>query len=233
MDWIFDNLQIIIAIAGAIAYWLNARNKDKAGEPADYDGDGEPDVNTGAGRKMRDPASTFDEDYETRRIQDEIRRKIAERSGGGGEPPMTPPLVPPPLAPAQHGRGEPSQWDEAQEHRRAQAAEAQERAQARRREQAEAQRAEADEESALMLERQRTLATQLAALQARKAEAAREANAVWTKPAELGGAGSRAAVSGAAGPLDDVSLLSELRNARSLRRAIVLREVLGTPVGMR
>ena len=43
MDWILDNLQIVLAIAGAIAYWLNARNKEKAGEEADYDGDGIPD----------------------------------------------------------------------------------------------------------------------------------------------------------------------------------------------
>jgi hypothetical protein len=232
MDWILDNLQIILAVAGAIAYWLNARKKEKAGEPADYDGDGKPDVNTGTGRPMREPANTFDEDYETRRIQEEIRRKIAERNGGTGQPASPPPLAPPPLAPTRRA-GPAQHWDETQERRRAQAAEALERAQARRRAQAEARRAEAEEESALALERQRTLAAQLAALQARKIEATREANAAWTKPAELGGAVSPAAVAGAAGRREDASLLSELRNARSLRRAIVLREVLGTPVGLR
>ena len=76
-----------------------------------------------------------------------------------------------------------------------------------------------------MLERQRGLADQFAALQARRAEATREAKAVWTPTPES------AAVANARG--SDVSLLRELRNARSLRKAIVLREVLGTPVGLR
>jgi len=212
MDWILDNLQIIIAVAGAIAYWLNARSKEKTGEPADYDGDGKPDVNTQPQGSMREPAETFDEDYSTRRIQEEIRRKIAERNGGGEQ-------MPPMLPSAPHA--EPSNWDQEHERRRGQLAEAQ-------RAEAQARRAEDEEEAATALERQNALASQLAALQARKAEAGREANAVWMKQpdptsASAVGAGSR----------DGVGLLGELRNARSLRRAIVLREVLGAPVGLR
>lgn len=204
MDWILDNLQIIIAVAGAIAYWLNARKKEQAGEPADYDGDGKPDVNLPqAGRSMREHGDTMEEDENTRRIQEEIRRKIAERQGGGGYQP--PPYVPSPadvLTPAE--------------------IEARERRQA-----AEARREEAEREAAEVLERQQALANQIAALQARRAEEAREAKAVWASEAQPARA---AAIKGVR---DDVGLLGELRNARSLRKAIVLREVLGTPVGMR
>jgi hypothetical protein len=32
---------------------------------------------------------------------------------------------------------------------------------------------------------------------------------------------------------DDIGLFAELRNARSLKKAIVLREVLGAPVGLK
>lgn len=217
MDWILDHLQIIIAVAGAIAYWLNARNKEKTGEPADYDGDGSPDVNRPpAGGAMREAADTFDPEDNTRRIQEEIRRKIAERSGGTGQP------TPPPLEPVP--RAEPSGWDQAQARRRQEAVEA-------RRVQAEAHREEAARESAAVLERQQALAAQLAALQARRAEAGREAKAVWMTAPES--AAAAAATSARVGSRADVGLLGELRNASSLRKAIVLREVLGTPVGLR
>ena len=29
MDWIFDNLQILIAAGAGVAYWLNQRNEAK------------------------------------------------------------------------------------------------------------------------------------------------------------------------------------------------------------
>lgn len=198
MEWILDHLQIVIAIAGAIAYWLNARNKDKAGEPADYDGDGRPDNVPGGGREMRKQEQSLEQDENTRRIQQEIRRKIAERQGAG---PTPPPLAPvPPPVPARRG---PELAPYA----------------------AEARREEAEREAAVVLARQRGLAEQLEALQARKAEAGREAKSVWMQQAQ---------------PLDsakpatgDLGLPGDVRNARSLRKAIVLREVLGTPVGLR
>ncbi len=195
MDWILDHLQIIIAIAAAIAYWLNARRSDKAGEPADYDGDGKPDNVPGGGRAMRDHQQSLENAENTRRIQEEIRRRIAERQGGGR-------VTPPPLAPAlRRHEPEPGRYAAA-----------------------EARREEAQREEAAMLERQRGLAEQLAALQARKAETAREAKSVWTQqPEAVATTDSH----------EGVGLLRELRSARSLRKAIVLREVLGTPVGLR
>jgi len=220
MDWIKDHLQIIIGVAGVIAYWLNARSKDKAGEPSDYDGDGEPDNTPGGSRSLRDHDQAQENADNARRIQEEIRRKRIEReaaeSGGAGyssrpsspSPPVLP-RVPaqPPAVPVRRREVELAPYAR------------------------DARREETEREAAVMLERQRGLADQLAALQARKAEAAREAKSVWTQQPE-----AVAAVAGSGGARrgrDDVGLLAELRDARSLKKAIVLREVLGTPVGLR
>lgn len=90
MDWIFDHLQLVIVISGAIAYWLNQRRREKEGQDADYDGDGIPDV-----RVPRIPqADALEEEERTRRIQEEIRRKIMERRGGAAP---VPPAVPVPV----------------------------------------------------------------------------------------------------------------------------------------
>ena len=43
MNWVLDHLQIIIVVAGAIAYWINQRAREKAGQEADYDEDGIPE----------------------------------------------------------------------------------------------------------------------------------------------------------------------------------------------
>lgn len=214
MDWIFDNIQIVLAIAGAIAYWLNARRKDAAGEEADYDGDGKPDNVPGGGRAMRDHEQAMEHAENTRRIQEEIRRKIAERqSGEAPHAPMPPPLSPPPMPPAApvFRREEPERgWLDRE---------------------VEERRAAAERESAAVLERQRGLAAQLAALQSRKDETVRAASSVWEAQPSIS-AMSTASVGGGR-VRDDVGLLSELRNTRSLRRAIILREVLGTPAGLR
>lgn len=201
MDWILDHLQIIIAVAGAIAYWLNARSKDKAGEPADYDGDGTPD-NTS--RSLRGGEQSPEEQENNRRAQELIRRLRAEREGRPAAEP--PPLVRPvssyeqPVPPA-------PQRD-------------------LYRERMEARRAELERESSASLERQRALAEQLSALKARKAESEREAKSAFAEPAAASGSTTARAAGGA-------GLLAELRNARSLRKAIITREVLGTPVGLR
>ena len=226
MDWIKDNLQLILAIAGAIAYWLNARKKDQAGEPADYDGDGEPDNRPQSGRSLHEQDDTSLHDENTRRIQEEIRRKIAERQGGGGLRPIAeaeslPPSLPVPQggAPAPGARQQPA----------AQPA-------VRRREVAapyamdDTQRATVEREAAAVLERQRALAEQLTMLNQRRAETGRTARAM-RENVELATAAASAA--GRARMPDDASLLSDLRNARSLRKAIVMREVLGTPVALR
>lgn len=90
MDWIFENLQLIIVVAGSIAYWLNQRKREKEGQDADYDGDGVPEV------KGAPQTEAFEEAERTRKIQEEIRRKILERRGGAAPAPVPVPTVPAP-----------------------------------------------------------------------------------------------------------------------------------------
>lgn len=214
MDWILEHLQIVIAVAGAIAYWLNARRKDKAGEPADYDGDGKPDNHPRSGGLLREEEDAMRQDENTRRIQEEIRRKIAERQAQTGEnrpaPAPTYQPVPPPLSVPVPPLPSPA-WR---------------REQAEARNARDARREESERETAVVLERQRALAAQLAALKERHAEEGREAKAVWAAEPAM-------AVAMATSAREDMGLLRELHSARSLRKAIVLREVLGTPLGLR
>ena len=93
----------------------------------------------------------------------------------------------------------------------------------------ETRRAAEEREAAAVLASQRELAEQLAVLKQRRAETGRTARALR----EGQEAALATAAAGQARTGDDTSLLSDLRNARSLRKAIVLREVLGTPVGLR
>ena len=222
MDWILSHLQLILAIAGAIAYWLNARNKEKSGEPADYDGDGLPDNRPQSGRSLREQDPTLLHDENTRRIQEEIRRKIAERQSGGAARPSVPATLAPSAPVVREGTAEPTPTTPIPV--------------ARRRElepspyaMDESRRATVEREAAAVLENQRALAEQLAALKLRRAETGRTARSLREGIDELTAAGNAELREAS----EEVSLLSELRNARSLRKAIVLREVLGTPVGLR
>ena len=73
MRWVFENIQILFVIAGAIAVWLvKARRLQELRKEAKAELGREPTADEIAER--------------TRRIQEEIRRKIVERQGG---PPAT------------------------------------------------------------------------------------------------------------------------------------------------
>lgn len=234
MDWIRDNLQLIIVVAGSIAVWLNNRQREKQGMPADYDEDGVPD---GARPPARPEARELapvsrdgtdpEQDERVRRIQEEIRRKIAERRGQGAPPPMPPPEprslgdllgepfrpvfqeTPPPL-PKPVARAEPAPASVEVD-------------------------AYADEAA---LERQRSLAEQMRQLEERRRENVQAAAASSRGvSAAAGSASARGAVpvapGGGAGVGGGGSLAGELRDPRALRRAMVWREVLGAPVGLR
>lgn len=178
MRWILDNLQVVIAVAAALAYWLNQRKQAAAEE--EQPGAGQADD------PFREQAADPVEAERTRRIQDEIRRKIAERAGGA--PVNLPPVMPPPLF-----QPEPPPARTAA----LAAASAQEAA----------------------LQRQRDLDEQLRAVQAsRRATQRREV---------IAQASSRAPSAAR------TALLGDLKGADNLRRAMVLREVLGPPVGLR
>ncbi len=216
MKWIFENLQLILVIAGAIAYWLNQRAREKAGEDADYDGDGVPE-NRPARRELS-PANRDgtdpDEEERARRIREEIRRKIAERRGQAAPAPEAPPPlprfdpfrpvfqedaapVPPPLRP--------SEPDAVRE-------------------------VVAAQEDVSALERQRRLAEQLEQLEAQRREARRQA-ARMQEERERGV--SPAPAARALGGLGTRGVAAELRDPLALRRAFVLREVLSAPVALR
>jgi hypothetical protein len=144
--------------------------------------------------------SDFDEIERTRRIQEEIRRKIAERRGQLA--PQPEPLTPSP------------RWTETVEERSPYKVEPPPMV----------KNVTIDP----VLERQRELAEQLAALKLKTAQHVEGNRVSWaiSKPAETE---AQATVARA----EDVHGLRELRNARSLRKAMILREVLGPPVALR
>lgn len=227
MDWILDNLQLILVVAGSIAVWLNNRQREKQGLPADYDEDGVPDNAQPTARpEVRELAPVSrdgtdpEQDERVRRIQEEIRRKIAERRGQGAPPPVPPPEprnlgdllgdpfrpvfqeTPPPL-PKPVARAEPVPAPVEVD-------------------------AYADEAA---LERQQALAEQMRQLEERRREAVRAAAHARGAGAAAGSSAARAAESVA--PAVGGGLVGEFRDPRALRRAIVWREVLGEPVGLR
>lgn len=69
MDWVSEHLQLIIAIAGVVAWWLNQRKKPQA------DGAAEPPHQE---KTFEDPELA----ERTRRIREEIQRKIEQRARG-------------------------------------------------------------------------------------------------------------------------------------------------------
>lgn len=234
MDWIWDNLQLIIVVAGAIAVWLNKSRLEKNGEPADFDDDGIPDNRTPpraetreltpASRDGSDPA----QDERRRQIQEEIRRKIAERRGQGAPPQMPAPPVLPPFNPARPVFRE----QPAEPARPARSLEAPPPLPVPAAREVSAY----DDEAAL--ERQRRMTEQLAELEAARRQARRDAQTL----AETGeppqsvsvgsvGSGSRDKVVTASSGVR--GLAADLRDPKALRRAMVLREVLDAPVALR
>jgi hypothetical protein len=193
MNWILDHLNLVIVIAGALAAMLNKRRKGAGG--------GEDDGS--------DPASTVvGEDDQTRRIQEEIRRKIAERRGQAApEPaPTMPPVITP--RPAVAREYAPSLRDRLEA--KLEQARVREEAAARTRSlamQEQTRKFESDEAAVLKIEN---------AAHQRQVLALREAESLAVTTA----AGVRAV------------WLTQLREPQQIRQAIVLREILGPPVGL-
>lgn len=215
MSWILEHLQIIVFVAGAIAYWLNQRAREKAGEQADYDGDGIPEATTRPLVPSSRDGSDPEQDERVRRIQEEIRRKIAERQG----------RAPAPAAPAPG----PTEFDPLRELLRPVLGEPQPEApppvpvvEIR----------EAYDPDQAALERQRKLAEQLEELETRRAEARRTAESTRKNSAYDLPSTPKASAPGSVSA-DSGTVRDSLRSARSLRRAIVLREILDRPVALR
>jgi hypothetical protein len=223
MSWVLEHLQLIIVIAGAVAYWLNQRAREKAGEQPDYDGDGIPEP-TRTQRRELTPTSRDGTDPEAderlRRIQDDIRRKIAERRGQASPPPLPVPDLPPVVrAPVFEETAPPIR-------RRSEAEVAVER---------DSDAAYRDEAA---LERQRQIAAQLLQLEADRREAQQRVAALASVRAAGAGAGTDIGGgtqrgSSATSAASSRRLASELRDPRAVRRALALREILGAPVALR
>ncbi|MBC8008749.1 MAG: hypothetical protein H7067_01470 [Burkholderiales bacterium] len=247
MDWIWDNLQLIIVVAGSIAVWLNQKRREKNGEPADYDEDGIPDNRTPPRAEMREltPASRDGSDpaQEERRrlIQEEIRRKIAERRGQPAPPlPSQAPSMPhtprPSIPTFEPGR--PVFREEPFEPMRP-ANPFETPPPAPPPPMPVPAREVSAYDDAAALERQRRLTEQLAELETARRQVRRDAQAL----AETG-AQPRTAIEAeayAARRNGDAAtaapslrgLAADLRDPRALRRAMVLREVLDAPVALR
>lgn len=223
MNWVLDHLQLIIVIAGAIAYWINQRVREKSGQNADYDEDGIPENRPGQRAETRELAprnregTDIDQEERARRIREEIQRKIAERRGQAQSPAPTPAAPPPPLP-----RFDPFRPVFQEETRPVPPP--------MRAPEPVTPRVQVETyDDSAALERQRQLAEQMEQLEERRREARRSAQrafdsteqqAMTTQTAKAAGVGAR-------------ELSAELRDPRSLRRAFVLREVLDAPVALR
>ncbi len=223
MDWILDHVQFIAIVAGVVAYWINQRRREREGQDADYDGDGIPD-NRKRRRPLVDPRNPNPEVAEhERRVREDMLRKIAERRGGGRSSPTAPPALPSkPTVP--HRRVPPGPVEAPRPASGNPLEEILRRAVDAARRQEESVRAEALAAENAERERQRRHHEQhLRALEEqRRAELARaEAIARTATP-----------IRRAVPEVDRGALLQDLRGFRNLRRAMVLREVLGPPVGL-
>lgn len=206
MNWVLEHLQILIGAAAAIAYLLNrgrgsAEEKQQPSSRTSHDGS--------------------DEQAErTRRVQEEIRRKIAERRGqvaGSSEHPsrreLSPPVMPPPKLPPIDPFGGPM------------------RRVVRKIEEAAARLEERVEDPeaiarAAEIARQAKLAERLRELeQARVAEERRAAKILLATKA-------REVVTRRSTSLAE-DLRNRLRHPDEFRRAVILREVLGPPLALR
>lgn len=187
MDWIFDHMQLVIAVAAAFAYWMNARKQKQADED-------EP-----AEAPLRDESGEAAAEAErARRIREEIRRKIMDRADGRA--PSAPESSPPPPPVIRRVEVEPATLKPEPVRQPA-----------------------VDTE---MLERQRRLQEQWQEAVRAKQSALNTGGAVGPKRIAPASATATAALSGR-------GLRGDLRDRASVRRAVVLREVLGPPVGLR
>jgi hypothetical protein len=214
MNWIFDNLGLIVFIFIAIsvvrkvkAFWQRVESDAERRAARSR-----PEV------RGQDP----DEARRVREIQDEIRRKIAERRGGATPPPVMaptpfeedPPMLPPTRTPPVDPYDSPMKRAMEQLERRLQPTPPPAYQESRSANAAQVARQEELAEQMRVLEESRMLAERRAA----------QARAALTREYDS----ERGVLTASRG-----SLLAELHDPRSLRRAFVLREVLGPPPSLR
>ncbi|MBL9185960.1 MAG: hypothetical protein JNK23_00640 [Opitutaceae bacterium] len=203
LEWVMGNLPIVIFAFVVIAQVLRAAKRAK--EQAEDTPQARPDA--------------LEEHRRTREVQEQVRRRIAERRGGGAA--ATPPPVPVerPVA-----RPETTQMPDVFDGPLGRMLQ---ELQKRTEPPAPPVMAEVRGSHAGELERQERLAEELRALEESRAMAKRRAAAIVANQAAVAQTSS--------GQLHAARdrLLADLRSPGSLRRAVVLREVLGAPVALR
>lgn len=214
MEWVLEHLQFVIALVVIVVWVLNNLRRQSAGQ----DEPDRPDA-----RDVRAPAQTdVDELERTRRIQEEIRRRILARQRG--EPVLAPP-PPLPVEPAEPPELEEPEWLE--EGPRPPPAKPPPLL-AGRVEQAAATTVRGmDAAAAAILEQQRLLQEQIDALRAARAVGSA---AVPRLPAVYGHIEN--SKSEAAAVEVRRAVREDLAGRDGLRRAILLREILGQPPGL-
>ena len=188
MDWILKHFQLVVILGSAIAWWLNQRRQADQEVPPAKDA------------TFEDP----DLAARTRRIREEIQRKIEQRARGYVQPPPAavrpespaPPAIPVARSPAPVAEPPPLS-------------------------RAAASHLEA-QHTAEILEQQATLATRLQQAQEMKAAAL-----LRLQYENQISSGDQAATV-ARGALAD-----DLRSPDALRRAFILREIIGRPLALR
>lgn len=206
MKWIFENFQIVVAIIATLVYFLT-----RAGRSGD-----EPE------RRSAVPPSDAEREQaeRTRRVQEEIRRKIAERRGASEDVIVVENEPAPPVLESPSGE---RPMDPLGGPLRRVVREFEQAAERWREPEPDAAQARAAE-----LQRQARLAEELRAMHEQRAAEAR-------RTAE------RAAAAVAASMRRPVSLtgggrptwVGRLHDPGEVRRAVVLREILGPPVALR
>jgi hypothetical protein len=212
MKWLIDNPQLVfMLVIFVVAFLANQAKAKKAREEQRRraaERGAQQSRNSDADEAPAHPFDEADEESEmaerTRRIQEEIRRKILERMSGRQEAPPQPaappvpraaPAMPPPLPRVKEEK---------------------------------AKRDAAPAFDWAETERQQKLAEQMREMEEQRKIAERRAKAFATAaPSVPSGAGRSMR-----GRIRD-TVSDDLRDSGSLRRAIVLREVLGPPVGSR
>ncbi len=207
LDWVLEKLPVLIFVVVFIAQVARGFMRTKQGQT-----DAEPQARP----------NELEEHRRTQEVQEEIRRRIAERRSGRAAPPSpasepAPPVVTEPDPTAIPPLPEPLRRMLEQLEKRAEPVPPPPLAE---QPQMVAQRnAE--------LERQERLAAEMKSLEEARAAAARRAAQLAAAKAD------EARSQGALLTASRTRLDDDLRNPESLRRAFVLREVLGTPVGLR
>ena len=211
MDWILDHLQLLIVIAGSIAYYFNQRSRLKQGlPPQDEDGN----VLGGPTPGAFDPAGMeAEEARRTQELREELRQKREQRERGLQAP--QPPSLPIPAPARTENAPRPVVFDPMAEMMRELTRRMTPEVQPQP--QPQPQRAPLVDQEALT--RQRDLAEKLRNLEDAERGVRRRAEAIRSQEAD-----TRAAAA---------PVFEGLRTPAELRRAILCAEILGKPLSLR